>query len=90
MRHEKKVWSEWFQAILDGKKHYELRLADWECQPGDVLVLKEWDQNKKQYTGRELIKNVHKVVHTKDPIMEQWWSKDDIDKYGFQIISWEE
>ncbi len=90
MRHEKKVWSEWFQWILDGKKQYELRLADWECQKGDELVLKEWDPITKQYTGRELTKKVNRVIRTKDPANEQWWPKEDIEKYGFQIISWEE
>lgn len=90
MRHEKKVWMEWFQKILDGQKHYELRLADWECQPGDELVLKEWNPETKAYTGRELIKKVNRVIRTKDPMMEQWWSKEEIEKYGFQILSWEE
>ena len=41
MKIEKKVWPEYFQKILDGKKTYELRLADFECNPGDILVLKE-------------------------------------------------
>ena len=31
MRTEKKVWTKYFKAIIDGKKNYELRLADWEC-----------------------------------------------------------
>ncbi len=90
MRHEKKVWTPWFQWILDGKKHYEMRLADWDCAPGDELVLKEWDQEKQEYTGREMTKTVSRVARTKDLIIEQWWSKEDIEKYGFQIISWEE
>ena len=42
MRHEKKILIEHFQPILDGRKTYEVRLADWECKPGDVLVLREW------------------------------------------------
>jgi hypothetical protein len=28
---EKKILSEYFQKILDNKKTFELRLADWEC-----------------------------------------------------------
>jgi len=43
MRHTKKVWPEYFQRILGGKKTFELRLADWECAEGDGLVLQEWD-----------------------------------------------
>jgi ribosomal protein S17 len=41
MRIEKKVWPEYFHKITEGVKTYELRLADFECKPGDVLVLKE-------------------------------------------------
>jgi len=55
-RIEKKVWPEYFQKILDGKKTYELRLADFECQEGDVLVLREWNSVDKQFTGRVLEK----------------------------------
>ena len=47
MRIEKKVWPKFFQKILDGDKTFELRLADFECKPGDILVLKEWDPETK-------------------------------------------
>ncbi len=40
MKIEKKVWSKYFQKIIDGNKTFELRLADWECNPGDLLILK--------------------------------------------------
>lgn len=40
---EKKVWPEYFQQILDGKKTFELRLHDFEIHEGDTLILKEWD-----------------------------------------------
>ena len=38
----KKVLPDYFQDIVDGKKKYELRLNDFEVEPGDVLVLEEW------------------------------------------------
>ena len=70
--------------ILDGDKKYELRLADWECQAGDVLELAEWDPETKEYTGRTLEREVTFVLKTKDV---EFWPKDDVDKFGYQIIS---
>ncbi|MDP3989340.1 MAG: DUF3850 domain-containing protein [bacterium] len=55
---EKKVWPEYFQQILDNKKTFEVRLNDFEINEGDTLVLKEWDPQTKDYTGRELERTV--------------------------------
>ena len=49
MRIEKKIWPIYFQRILDGDKTFELRLADWECNEGDTLVLNEWDPEIKDF-----------------------------------------
>ena len=84
MRHTKKVWPEYFQKILDGEKTYELRLADWECREGDILILKEWNPKTKEYTGREIEKEVSYVGKTKNIA---FWPKEDVEKYGYQIIS---
>lgn len=87
MRIEKKVWPKFFQKIIDGDKTFELRLADFKCRPGDILVLKEWNPKTKKYTGRVLEKKVTYVLKIKDV---KFWSKKDIDKYGLQIISFKE
>jgi hypothetical protein len=84
MRIEKKTWPEFFQAILDGKKTFELRLADFECKPGDVLVLREWDPKTKSYTGRVIEKTATYVVKTKEL---KFFSKEEIEKYGLQVIA---
>ena len=55
---EKKVWPEYFEAIITGKKTFELRLADWKCKAGDILILKEWDPKTQKYSGRELEKEI--------------------------------
>jgi len=81
---EKKIWPEYFQAILEGKKTYELRLADFECKEGDILVLKEWDPKTKEYTGREIEKKVSYVLKTKELKL---WPKEEVEKYGYQIIA---
>ena len=84
MKIKKKVWPEYFQKILDGKKTYELRLADWECNEGDVLVLQEWDPETKEYTGREIEKEVTYVGKTRNM---NFWPKEDVEKHGYQIIA---
>ncbi len=84
MKIEKKIWPEYFQRILDGTKTFELRLADFACKPGDVLVLKEWDPKIKQFTGRVMEKTVTYVLKTKEV---SFWPIEDIERYGFQIIS---
>lgn len=84
MKIKKKVWPEFFQKIMDGEKNFELRLANFECKPGDILVLKEWDPKTQQDTGRVLEKEATYVLKTKDL---KFWPKEDIEKYGFQIIS---
>ena len=83
MKIEKKVWPEYFQKILTGKKNFEVRLADWECQEGDILVLKEWDPRSKEYTGRVLEKEVKYVIKTKDI---KFWSEEEIEKHGFMVL----
>ena len=84
MRIEKKIWPKFFEKILSGDKTFELRLADWECNPGDILVLKEWNPKIKEYTGREIEKEVTYVSKTKDI---KFFNKEEIDKYGFQVIA---
>ncbi len=84
MKIEKKVWPEFFREILDGAKTFELRLADFNCSEGDILVLREWSPEAGDYTGRALEKEVTYVFKTKDA---KFWPKEDVDKYGFQVIS---
>jgi len=84
MKHNKKAWPKYFQKIIEGKKTFDLRLADWECKEGDILVLQEWGPKTKKYTGREIEKKVTYVAKTKD---FSFWPKEDVEKFGYQIIS---
>lgn len=84
VRIEKKVWPAYFQAIIDGDKTFEVRLADWECTVGDTLVLQEWDPEQAAYTGRALERTVTYVVKTKE--MGVFFSPEEIAEHGFQIL----
>lgn len=82
----KKVLSEYFKKIIAGKKKFELRLADFEINEGDTLVLEEWNKNKKEFTGRKIEVVATYVLKTKSL---NFWPQEEIDKYGFQIIQFE-
>jgi len=57
-KHDLKTWPEYFAEIANGNKTFELRKNDRNFEPGDVLVLQEWNPESKDYTGREITKKV--------------------------------
>lgn len=56
--HELKTWSVYFDLIDSGQKTFELRKNDRDFQVGDRLILKEWDPETSEYTGRMMIVKV--------------------------------
>ena len=85
--HRKKVFAKYFDKILAGDKTYEVRLADWSCDEGDTLELIEIDDETRQLTGRAIKRKVGVVIRTKDIEQLGWWSAEEVQKYGFQVIS---
>lgn len=83
---EKKTWPDFFQKIFDGSKKFELRLADFPCKEGDILLLREWDPKTKKYTGREIKKKITYMVNTKDL---KFHNKEEIEKHGLYVLSLE-
>lgn len=51
--HDLKCWPQYFAAVLDGRKPFEVRKSDRAFEVGDALLLREWDPATKDYTGRE-------------------------------------
>ena len=82
----KKVWREYFEEIMSGRKKLELRLADFGVREGDTLVLEEWDKDKKDYTGRKTEVVATYILKTKG---QAFWPPEEVEKYGFQIIQFE-
>ncbi len=81
----KKVQQKYFEAVKEGKKRFEVRLADFKCKPGDILVLKEQVQETKKLTGRKIECEVLYKFSTKD--MEKFHAKEEIEKYGFVVLA---
>lgn len=91
----KKISREYFELIKSGQKTFEYRVNDFDCRPGDILVLEEWeyegsdsDKTARRPTGRILRKKVGYVGYTSE---FDWLNrpdvKADLEEYGTQIIS---
>lgn len=82
----KKINKEMFELILSGKKKFDARIEnDCKFKEGDTLVLKEYNEFGKP-SGRQLTKKISFILRTKEC---KFWSKKDIDTYGFAILSLE-
>ena len=84
MEIHKKIWPEYFDKVGSGEKSFEIRLADFGCSPGDILVLEEWDPKDKKYTGRKLRRKVTYITRFNP---QKFWSQDDVERFGVYIIS---
>jgi ASC-1-like (ASCH) protein len=86
MEIKKKTWPEYFQKILDGEKKFELRLADFNLNEGDILILEEYDPKTGEYTGRTIRKEAKKIIKINPTKM---YSTEQINKFGLYVITLE-
>lgn len=64
--HELKCWPGYFEALVDGRKSFELRKNDRDYQVGDTLRLREYAPGPDEYTGREIKRTVTYMVSGDD------------------------
>lgn len=64
--HELKVWPDFYPAIADGTKTFEVRQNDRGFQVGDTLHLREYSPGPDEYTGRHITKRVVYLVNGDD------------------------
>jgi ASC-1-like (ASCH) protein len=67
MKHRLKIWPEYFEAVLSGKKTFEIRKNDRDYQVSDVLLLQEYNPKTNEYTGRELLVEVTYITDFGQP-----------------------
>ncbi len=82
----KKILPEYFDLIASGKKKYEFRVADFDVEEGDILLLEEWDSSNpetRKQTGRVIEK---KVSYLKKFKLDELNKLEDIEKHGFYIL----
>lgn len=56
-----KIEPQYFKKAAADLKPWEIRVNDRDYKSGDILVLKEWDPDKKEFTGKILIRRITEV-----------------------------
>ena len=79
----KKSYSDLFEKVLTGEKTFDMRIADFNIQPGDILEQIEINYDGTP-TGRKVRHIVGEVLHTKEI---DFWKQEDVDQYGYQVMS---
>lgn len=85
----KKILPEWFEAIQSGKKKYELRLADFDIQDGDILRLEEWigENENRKFTGRFMEK---KINYVRKVDLDSWIkNQPELKEKGFYVLQFD-
>jgi len=54
LTHELKTWPEYFEAVWNNNKTFEVRKQDRAYNVGDTLHLKEFYYTTQKYSGREI------------------------------------
>lgn len=82
---EKKLWPDYFDN--DREKPIDLKLADFDLAPGDIIKYREWNPVSKQYTGREYEKIVADVTKNESPT--KYWPQPQLEEHGIYVIIYE-
>lgn len=64
--HELRIWPKYFEPLLHGDKQWELR-KDRRYKVGDVLHLREWDEETGRFTGRSVRRRVTDKFAARSP-----------------------
>jgi hypothetical protein len=51
--HDLKTWPGPYLAVVTGAKRHEIRVDDRGFAEGDTVTLREWDPERRTYTGRQ-------------------------------------
>ncbi len=52
--HDLKVHEQYYRSLITGEKKFEIRKNDRGFRDGDMLLLREYDSDTGEYTGRKM------------------------------------
>ena len=77
IKHDLKILPQYFEAVIKGRKKFELRKNDRDFNVGDIFALREWKNG--EYTGRYYIGSIGYVLQN----CSEYGLQD-----GYCIFSW--
>lgn len=66
MIHALKCEERFYDMTINNEKNYEIRFNDRNFAVGDIIVLYEWNSEKKEYTGRSTAYHIKSIVSADD------------------------
>ncbi|HFR4141664.1 DUF3850 domain-containing protein [Bacillus cereus] len=78
MLHNLKINKVFFTPVLEQIKTFEIRKNDRDFHIGDKVILNEWDDEKQQYTGRNVKVEILYIT--------DYEQKDNYVVFGFKMI----
>lgn len=76
-----KIWPEYFKALWDEHKSFEVRENHGRnFERGVIVKLNEWDKEKKQKTGAYIVAEILYVLHG-----PKWGLKDGWSAFAFSV-----
>lgn len=79
--HDLKIWGIFFNAVVNGKKNFEIRKMDRDYESGDFIRLREWDRRTDDYTGRECTAMITYIYRADD------YMKNGFGVLGIKLVS---
>jgi hypothetical protein len=71
--HELKIWPACFSAVEAGVKPFDVRENDRDFRVGDTLVLREYEPETEQYSGRSITRWVSYILQGGSFGVEAGW-----------------
>ena len=70
MIHELKIYPQYFEDVISGKKAFEIRKNDRRFSVGDLLALNEFNVDTVSYTGRSCLVYIDYIMADTDYVKE--------------------
>lgn len=75
--HQLKIWPEFYRAVIDGRKRFEIREDDRGFAVGQLVCLEEFDHLGDGYTGRSCLVEI--------TYLTSWAQQENHVVFGFEF-----
>lgn len=70
MIHKLKILPEYYEAVRTSVKTFEVRKNDRDFKVGDTLILREYDVEQQEFTGRDVRRKISYILDNQSYLRE--------------------